>query len=57
MAAKIGRCGAAARLIVRDPELAQDAVQEAFVSAWRDLPGLRDPEVDAVPAGWERELH
>jgi RNA polymerase sigma-70 factor, ECF subfamily len=40
----VGRLGPAARLIVRDPELARDAVQEAFVSAWRDLPGLRDPD-------------
>ena len=42
--AAFGRLGPAARLIVRDPELARDAVQEAFVSAWRDLPGLRDPD-------------
>ena len=33
----------AARLILRDPELARDAVQEALIRAWRDLPGLRDP--------------
>jgi RNA polymerase sigma factor (sigma-70 family) len=33
-----------ARLILRDRELARDAVQEALVGAWRDLPGLRDPE-------------
>jgi RNA polymerase sigma-70 factor, ECF subfamily len=38
------RLDAAARLILRDPELAQDAVQEALVRAWRDLRGLRDPE-------------
>jgi RNA polymerase sigma-70 factor (ECF subfamily) len=38
----IGRLDAAARLILRDPELARDAVQEALIRAWRDLPGLRD---------------
>jgi RNA polymerase sigma-70 factor (ECF subfamily) len=37
------RLDAAARLILRDPELAQDAVQEGLIRAWRDLPGLRDP--------------
>ena len=38
------RLDAAARLILRDSELARDAVQDALVRAWRDLPGLRDPE-------------
>src|SRR5439155_13927043 len=38
------RLDAAARLILRDPELARDAVQEALIRAWRDLPGLRDPD-------------
>ena len=38
------RLDAAARLILRDPELARDAVQNAMVRAWRDLPGLRDPD-------------
>ncbi|HET7830786.1 MAG TPA: RNA polymerase sigma factor [Candidatus Limnocylindrales bacterium] len=33
-----------ARLTLRDPELARDAVQEALVRAWKSLPGLRDPE-------------
>jgi RNA polymerase sigma factor (sigma-70 family) len=38
------RLDAAARLILRDHERAQDAVQEALLRAWRDLPGLRDPD-------------
>jgi RNA polymerase sigma-70 factor (ECF subfamily) len=38
------RLDAAARLILRDGELARDAVQNALVRAWRDLPGLRDPD-------------
>ena len=40
----IARLDAAARLILRDPELARDAVQETLIRAWRDLPGLRDPD-------------
>jgi RNA polymerase sigma-70 factor (ECF subfamily) len=39
----IARLDAAARLILRDSELARDAVQDALVRAWRDIPGLRDP--------------
>ena len=42
--ARLARLDAAARLILRDGELARDAVQEALFRAWRDLPGLRDPE-------------
>ena len=42
--ARLARLDAAARLILRDPELARDAVQEALIRAWRDLPGLRDPD-------------
>ena len=38
------RLDGAARLIQRDRELAQDAVQDALIRAWRDLPGLRDPD-------------
>jgi RNA polymerase sigma-70 factor, ECF subfamily len=34
----------ASRLILRDPELAHDATQNALIRAWRDLPGLRDPD-------------
>jgi RNA polymerase sigma-70 factor (ECF subfamily) len=41
---RIARLDAAARLILRDAELARDAVQETLVKVWRDLPGLRDPE-------------
>lgn len=37
------RLDATARLILRDPDLAQDAVQETLIRAWRNLPGLRDP--------------
>ena len=40
----IGRLYAAARLILRDPQRAEDATQEALVAAWRDLSSLRDPE-------------
>jgi RNA polymerase sigma-70 factor (ECF subfamily) len=29
--------------IARDRTVAQDALQEAFIKAWRDLPALRDP--------------
>jgi RNA polymerase sigma-70 factor (ECF subfamily) len=32
-----------ARLILRDTERAEDAVQETLVRCWRDLPSLRDP--------------
>jgi RNA polymerase sigma-70 factor (ECF subfamily) len=42
--ASVARLEAVARLILRDQELARDAVQEAYIRAWRDLPGLRDPE-------------
>ncbi len=40
----IARLDVAARLIVRDPELARDAVQEGLIRAWRDLRRLRDPD-------------
>jgi RNA polymerase sigma-70 factor (ECF subfamily) len=33
-----------AGLILRDADAADDAAQETLVRAWRDLPGLRDPE-------------
>jgi RNA polymerase sigma-70 factor (ECF subfamily) len=37
------RLDATARLILRDPDLAQDAVQETLIRAWRGIRGLRDP--------------
>lgn len=33
-----------ARRILRDVNLAEDAVQQALVIAWRELPRLRDPD-------------
>jgi RNA polymerase sigma-70 factor (ECF subfamily) len=38
------RCYAIAYRILRDVERAQDAVQQAFLLAWRELPRLRDIE-------------
>jgi RNA polymerase sigma-70 factor, ECF subfamily len=51
--AAVARLDGAARLILRDPELARDAVQDGFIRAWRNLPALRDPDrFDA----WLRQL-
>lgn len=47
------RCYAIAYRIVRDAERAQDAVQQAFLFAWRELPRLRDPDRFEV---WLRRL-
>ncbi len=43
MSDSLDRLYAIARLILRDPDLAEDAVQEAFIHCWRELPRLRDP--------------
>jgi RNA polymerase sigma-70 factor (ECF subfamily) len=40
----LDRSFATAVQILRDQALAEDAVQEAMIRAWRDLPSLRDPE-------------
>ena len=39
MASSTGAVG-----VLRDPQLAEDAVQQAFLDIWRDLRRLRDPE-------------
>ena len=49
--ASIGRLYAVATLILRDSDRAQDAVQEALVSAWRDVRAIRDPDA------WDAWLH
>jgi RNA polymerase sigma factor (sigma-70 family) len=43
-AGEVDRLHAIARLVLRDPDLAEDAVQEALVRCWRQLPKLRDVE-------------
>jgi RNA polymerase sigma-70 factor (ECF subfamily) len=40
-----------ARLILRDQDRAEDAVQDAFLSAWRHIAALRDP------AAWDAWLY
>lgn len=40
----VDRLYAVARLVLRDADMAEDAVQEALVRCWRDLPALRDPD-------------
>ncbi len=42
--AAISRLDATAWLLLRDADRATDAVQNALVRAWRDLPTLRDPD-------------
>jgi RNA polymerase sigma-70 factor (ECF subfamily) len=43
-AGSVDRCYGLAYRILRDHHRAQDAVQQALLGAWRDLPTLRDPE-------------
>jgi RNA polymerase sigma-70 factor, ECF subfamily len=38
------RLYAVATLILRDPDRAQDAVQDALISAWRGIRALREPD-------------
>ncbi|MFV2064251.1 MAG: RNA polymerase sigma factor, partial [Chloroflexota bacterium] len=49
----IDKLYAIARLILRDDDGAEDAVQEALVACWRDIAALRDP--DRFEA-WQRRL-
>jgi RNA polymerase sigma-70 factor (ECF subfamily) len=41
---EVDRLYAIATLVLRDPDLAKDAVQEALIRCWRRLPSLRDVE-------------
>jgi RNA polymerase sigma-70 factor (ECF subfamily) len=40
----VTRFHAIAYRVLMDPDLAQDAAQQALITIWRDLPQLRDPE-------------
>jgi RNA polymerase sigma-70 factor, ECF subfamily len=42
--ARVDRLFGTARRILRDVDRAEDALQDALVIAWRDLPDLRDPD-------------
>lgn len=50
---EVGTAFRVARVIVRTDAAAQDAVQEACIRAWRDLPRLRD---SSRWAGWFRQV-
>ena len=43
-AARADRYLSVARRILREPDLAEDATQQALLTMWRDVPQLRDPE-------------
>ena len=49
--ASLPRLYGAARLILRDEDRAQDAVQEALVLAWKHIRALREPDA------WDGWLH
>ena len=51
MKVSLRRLTGVASLILRDADLAQDAVQDASLMAWRDLRALRDPDA------WDAWLH
>jgi RNA polymerase sigma-70 factor (ECF subfamily) len=51
VSASVSRQYAVATLILRDRDRAQDAVQEAMISAWKGLSALRNPDA------WEAWLH
>src|SRR5512147_2749552 len=42
--ASVDGCYALAYRILRDPQRAEDAAQQALLGAWRDLPTLKEPE-------------
>ena len=44
MRARVDRLYSVARRILRDVDRAEDALQDALVIAWRNLPDLRDPD-------------
>lgn len=44
MSGVVDRLFAVARLILRDADRAEDAVQDTLVACWRNLPSLRDPD-------------
>lgn len=49
----VDRLYAVARVVVRDADRAEDAVQEALIRSWRDLPSLR--EADRFET-WQRRI-
>jgi RNA polymerase sigma factor (sigma-70 family) len=53
VAPRLDRLYGTARVVLRDADAAEDAVQDALMRAWRDLPNLREPDrLDA----WLRRL-